>query len=64
LVLTAQPPVNEKLPVILDITVASAATAEPADWSNILRITGSLRTLKNRIFANTLTPKCIELFQS
>jgi uncharacterized protein (TIGR04255 family) len=43
LVLTAQPPVNEKLPVILDITVASAATAEPANWSNILRITGSLR---------------------
>jgi uncharacterized protein (TIGR04255 family) len=64
LVLTAQPPVNEKLPVILDITVASATIAEPTDWPNILRVIGSLRNLKNRVFLNTLTPKCIELFQS
>jgi hypothetical protein len=63
-VLTAQPPVNEKLPIILDITVGSAAIAEPADWSNILRVTESLRSLKNRIFVDTLTPKCLELFQS
>lgn len=64
LVLTAQLPENEKLPVILDITVASPAAAEPANWSNILSIIGSLRSLKNRIFVNTLTSKCIELFQS
>jgi uncharacterized protein (TIGR04255 family) len=64
LVLTAQPPVNETLPIILDITVASAVIVEPADWSSILRLVGSLRSLKNRIFVNTLTPKCIELFQS
>jgi uncharacterized protein (TIGR04255 family) len=64
LVLSVQLPVNERLPVILDITVASASIAEPADWSNIFRLVGSLRSLKNRIFLNTLTPKCIELFQS
>lgn len=64
LVLTAQPPVDEKLPIILDITVGSAAIAEPADWSNILRVTESLRSLKNRIFVDTLTPKCMELFKS
>jgi uncharacterized protein (TIGR04255 family) len=64
LVLTAQPPESEKLPVILDITVAGTTTAEPADWANILPLVGSLRSLKNHIFLNTLTPKCIELFQS
>jgi uncharacterized protein (TIGR04255 family) len=64
LVLVAQPPVNEKLPVILDITVASALTADGADWSLMMPTIESLRSLKNRIFANTLTPRCIELFQS
>jgi uncharacterized protein (TIGR04255 family) len=64
LVLTAQLPVDEKLPIILDITVASAAAADPADWSNILRLVGSLRSLKNRVFLHSLTSKCIELFQS
>jgi uncharacterized protein (TIGR04255 family) len=63
LVLTAQPPVSEKLPVILDITVASQSTADPADWSKILAVIGSLRALKNRVFFNTLTAKCIQLFQ-
>jgi uncharacterized protein (TIGR04255 family) len=64
LVLTAQAPANENLPVILDITVASEVTAEGTDWSLMKPIIESLRSLKNRIFANTLTPRCIELFQS
>jgi uncharacterized protein (TIGR04255 family) len=64
LVLTTQPPVSEKLPVILDITVASQSTADPADWPKVMPVIGSLRILKNRIFFNTLTDKCIELFQS
>jgi uncharacterized protein (TIGR04255 family) len=64
LVLTAQLPVSEKLPVILDITVASVTITEPTDWPNILRLIGTLRSLKNRVFLNTLTAKCIELFQS
>ena len=35
---------NEKLPVILDITVASPVTAEPANWSKMRPIIESLRT--------------------
>jgi uncharacterized protein (TIGR04255 family) len=64
LVLTAQAPAIEHLPVILDITVVSAVTAEGTEWSLMMPIIESLRGLKNRIFANTLTPRCIELFQS
>jgi uncharacterized protein (TIGR04255 family) len=64
LVLTAQPAVSEKLPVILDITVSSQSTPDPADWPKIMPVIRSLRTLKNRIFFNTLTEKCIQLFQS
>jgi uncharacterized protein (TIGR04255 family) len=63
LVLTTQPLVSEKLPVILDVTVASQSTADPADWPKIMPVIGSLRILKNRVFFNTLTDKCIELFQ-
>lgn len=64
LVLTAQAPVIETLPVILDITVASVVNAEPNDWSTMMPTIGALRSLKNRIFQNTLSDKCIELFQS
>jgi uncharacterized protein (TIGR04255 family) len=64
LVLTSQAPANEKLPIILDITVASNVNAEPDDWSTIKATIAALRTLKNRVFLNTLSDKCIELFQS
>jgi uncharacterized protein (TIGR04255 family) len=63
LVLTAQSPIEEKLPVILDITVINSSSVDPTDWSKILQVIGSLRDLKNRIFFNTLTAKCIALFQ-
>jgi hypothetical protein len=64
LVLTAQSPADERLPIILDITVASARTPDSTGWAEILPVVQSLRGLKNRIFANSLTAKCIELFQS
>lgn len=63
LVLTSQDPENEKLPVILDIGVASPLREEPGNWAVIRRTVDSLRGLKNRIFLNTLTDKCIQLFQ-
>ena len=63
LVLANQALANEKLPVILDIMVTSAVAAEPTDWSKMRSIIESLRGLKNRVFLNTLTPKCIQLFQ-
>jgi uncharacterized protein (TIGR04255 family) len=64
LVLTVQQMENETLPLILDITVASKVNAEAMEWPAIQPIVGSLRGLKNRMFMNTLTAKCIELFQS
>jgi len=64
IVTTAQPQVNEKLPVILDITVAGLVTTEGTGWTVIMPMITSLRSLKNRTFANTLTCKCIQLFQS
>jgi hypothetical protein len=64
LVLAAQAPENEKLPVILDISVANPVTAEPADWPKMRPIIESLRSLADHTFFNTLTSQCIQLFQS
>jgi uncharacterized protein (TIGR04255 family) len=63
LVLAAQEPGNERLPIILDVTVASLAVGESGAWAEIVPLIRSLRNLKNRIFIDTLTPRCIELFQ-
>jgi uncharacterized protein (TIGR04255 family) len=63
IVLAAQPIENEKLPIIFDITAARALTTEPREWGEIVKAIQSLRDLKNRIFRNTLTKTCIQLFQ-
>ena len=62
-VLTSQPPESDKIPIIFDISVASAETAEPEDWAWLSAKTQSLRHLKNGIFRNTLTEQCLNLFQ-
>jgi len=62
-VLTAQPPDGGVLPVILDNCVGTAAKGNPIDWLGILGKIQSLRLLKNRIFRNTLTEQCLNLFQ-
>ncbi len=62
-VLTSQGAIDEKLAIILDITVASTIAAAPADWPKMRRSIDALRNLKNRAFENTLTRKCIALFQ-
>lgn len=62
-VVTSQPPENDRAPIILDNCVATAAKAEPKDWPWILEKIQSLRDLKNRIFRNTLTERCLNLFQ-
>lgn len=62
-ILTSQLQENEQLPIIFDISVASAVTAAPQDWDLVLRTILSLRGLKNRVFSNTLTPRCLNLFQ-
>jgi uncharacterized protein (TIGR04255 family) len=63
IVLASQLPENERLPIIFDICVTSTKTAEPNDWPWILSEIQSLRSLKNRIFRNTLTLKCLNLFR-
>jgi hypothetical protein len=62
--LTAEAPKSEELPVILDIGVAASPLEdEPDNWAAIHQTVGSLRRLKNQIFRNTLTEKCLQIFQ-
>ena len=62
IVMASQPRENGQLPLIFDISVARTGPAEPADWPWISDGIASLRRLKNRIFRNTLTNKCLNLF--
>jgi uncharacterized protein (TIGR04255 family) len=63
IVLTTQPPEADNLPIILDIGVHHVGPSEPDDWVWIAQNIQSLRSLKNRIFKNTLTERCLNLFQ-
>jgi len=63
MVLTGQPIEQDKAPIIFDITVESSIKTEPDNWACILAKIESLRSLKNHIFVNTLTEKCLNLFQ-
>ncbi|MBI2316726.1 MAG: TIGR04255 family protein [Betaproteobacteria bacterium] len=63
IILTAQPPENDKLPVILDIEAFKHADGEPNEWTAILSTIESLRTLKNLVFRKSLTDQCLQLFQ-
>jgi uncharacterized protein (TIGR04255 family) len=63
IILAAQPPENDKFPVILDITAVNVLTLEPGNWAGICEKIQSLRHLKNEVFRNTLTSACLNLFQ-
>jgi uncharacterized protein (TIGR04255 family) len=63
IVLTTQAPENDRLPIIFDLTVCSQRSGEVENWGWILEQILSLRSLKNRIFENTLTEKCLNLFR-
>lgn len=63
IVLTTQPPEGEMLPLIFDITVAGNGKAEVENWAWLLTKIQALRALKNRVFRNTLTERCLSLFQ-
>ena len=63
IVLTAQAQENDKLPVILDIEAFRVEAGEPNDWPSIQAKIQSLRVLKNLVFRNALTDKCLTLFQ-
>jgi uncharacterized protein (TIGR04255 family) len=62
-VLTAGNVEGDKLPVIFDSTVAARIDSDPADWQTLEMTIQSLRSLKNRVFSETLTDKCLSLFQ-
>jgi len=63
IILTAQPPDHDKLPVILDIEAFRLGNGEPGDWTAIHSKIQSLRQLKNTVFKNSLTDQCLHLFQ-
>ena len=63
IILAAQPPENDKLPLIFDIEAYRLGNTEPHDWATNLSIVQSLRRLKNLVFENSLTDQCLNLFQ-
>ena len=62
-VLTTQPPESDKLPIIFDNNTLAQGIFEPKDWEGIRSKILELRKLKNLLFQNTLTEKCLKLFQ-
>jgi len=63
IIMTSQQAENAQLPVIFDIEAIRTAQAEPEDWEFIHGTIMSLRSLKNRVFRNTLSDQCLKLFQ-
>jgi uncharacterized protein (TIGR04255 family) len=63
IVFATQPVVSGRLPVIFDITTVKGLSVDPGDWGSILGTIAQLRDLKNTIFRNSLTPRCLSLFQ-
>lgn len=63
IILTTRPARPDVLPLILDITALREEPAEPENWDWILARIQSLRSLKNRVFRNSLTERCLELFR-
>lgn len=62
IVLTTQQPEPDALPLILDITALREEAGEPQNWDWIQTRILSLRRLKNRMFMNSLTERCMEMF--
>ncbi len=63
IVLSSQPAQCDAFPIIFDICVGALGPEEPENWTWISKKIISLRDLKNRIFTNTLTEKCLNLYQ-
>lgn len=53
----------DRLPIIFDIQVFKTEDCEPDDWQSISGRIHSLRDLKNLVFRNSLTDKCLSLYQ-
>jgi len=63
IVFATQPPAGDNLPIIFDIEAFKDVAAEPGDWEAISGRIQSLRSVKNLVFANSLTEKCLNLFR-
>jgi uncharacterized protein (TIGR04255 family) len=64
IVVATQPPTKDRLPILFDIETFRVMDCEPADWQAVSGRIASLRSLKNLIFRNSLTEKCLNLFRS
>jgi uncharacterized protein (TIGR04255 family) len=62
-VLASQPVEAGILPVVVEISAIRAGDFDPADSNTFGVALKSLRDLKNHVFENTITPKCLKLFQ-
>jgi uncharacterized protein (TIGR04255 family) len=62
-VFATQPPADDRLPVIFDITAVKSGDVDPGDWAAISGRIAELRDLKNLIFRSSLTSECLSLFQ-
>ena len=63
IVFATQSPAGDQLPIIFDIEAFKDVSAEPSDWSTISGTIRALRSVKNLVFRNSLTDKCLNLFQ-
>ena len=63
IVVATQPPAVDHLPIIFDIEAFKDVAAETWDWETISGRIQSLRSVKNLVFANSLTDKCLNLFR-
>lgn len=62
-VLATEPPQAHLRPLIFDNAATAVNPIDPSDLSRIEAILRALRALKNRVFRNTLSEQCLELFQ-
>lgn len=62
IITTLQAAEKDLVPLIFDIEVIHAGTADPGDWVWVRSHIDSLRSLKNHVFMNTLTQRCLNLF--
>lgn len=62
-VLTAQRPDHDLLPIIFDNAASAAKPIQPEDLEQMKSTLEALRSLKNHVFRNTPTDKCLNLFR-
>ena len=62
-VLTAQNPQGDKLPIIFDNAATANVELDPVDWQVLSQTLTTLRNLKNRVFFGTVKQPCLDLFQ-